>query len=208
MKIRLLRRHVTTASAALLAFQLATPTASAQAQSPMMPVYPSTSPTFQPNFGGPAGNLARGYILPAPPATGQPRDGKPQRNGVQPTAADRAPAASDKNGSKTGAPAAHAAAELAIGATIGGRATALSGNMIAVQGEVLTLAGVTAPPAGMICHGGDGTPWACGDAARHVLSEVLASGPVRCRIVGLGREPYAECSIMGQSVNRAIVGRT
>lgn len=208
MKFRLPRRHATTAGAALLAFQIATPVAPAQTQSPMMPVFPGAAPTFQPHFGGPAGNLARGYMMQSPAAVGQPQDRTPERNGAQPTAADRAPAASGKNESKTGAPVANLSARLAVGAMIGGRATALSGNMIAIQGEVLTLAGVTAPPAGMICHGGGDTPWACGDAARHVLAGVLASGPVRCRIVGLGREPYAECSIMGQSVNRAIIGRT
>lgn len=201
MDIRPLRRSLLGVCSVFLIQQIAAPGASAQLTSPAVPTFRTPGATFHEDVGNPAGALAHGLY--SMPTNASPSIGKSKTKGFQPTAADRASTKTKVHARQT----APSTPQFRIGMTVGGQAAAVAGNIIEVQGRRFTLAGVSAPPAGKICHDSSGIPWSCGEAAQHVLADVLKSGPVACRIVGVGIKPFVECSILGQSVNRAVVGR-
>lgn len=82
---------------------------------------------------------------------------------------------------------------------IEGRATALGGDAIRIDGTAIRLAGIEAPEADQKCTGANKKKWSCGEAAQSALQRIIKAKTVRCEVSGMdaaGR-PLGTC----QSVN-------
>ncbi|MEO0730841.1 MAG: thermonuclease family protein, partial [Pseudomonadota bacterium] len=68
--------------------------------------------------------------------------------------------------------------------TIAGRAKALSGDTLEIDGTVIRLAGLAAPKTGQICRTRRGRAWRCGARARQRLRRVTGRAVIICRVTG------------------------
>jgi endonuclease YncB( thermonuclease family) len=83
----------------------------------------------------------------------------------------------------------------------------VDGETLALDGQVLRLAGVRAPSRGQICHDAAGREYDCGAAAAAALARLIAGRDVECRIQGrdgMGR-PLGHCRAGGADLNASLV---
>ena len=107
----------------------------------------------------------------------------------------------------TPSPSAAARGSLMPGDVLRGNGRALAGNSFTLDGVTLMLEGLDAPPPGALCSASGQTTWTCGDRARIILSNILATGPVRCiysRATGPS-QGAARCTILADDVSRLAV---
>ena len=101
-----------------------------------------------------------------------------------------------------------ASSSAAPSGVIEGRAIALSGEMIRLQGQLLHLSGIEAPDQQQTCASADSQPWRCGEAALAALQRLAHSKKFRCLTRGLpdaaGRIE-ANCTVDGHDVAGALV---
>lgn len=116
--------------------------------------------------------------------------------------------------SKTGAtpsaspgssPTAAARGSLRDGDILHGRATAMSGSTITVEGVTISLHGLMSPSVDSVCSASAGMTWKCGQKAKDILSGILTSGPVKCIFSSMGGIPSGQCSIGFDDVSRLAV---
>ncbi len=74
---------------------------------------------------------------------------------------------------------------LDVGAGLSGRATAVSGDLLRVDGQLVRLAGIDAPESNQSCLKLNGRRWSCGAAARSALARIVRGKPVACETSGL-----------------------
>ncbi len=67
---------------------------------------------------------------------------------------------------------------------IEGRATALAGDAIRIDGTAIRLAGIEAPEADQKCTGANKKKWSCGEAAQSALQRIIKAKTVRCEVSG------------------------
>lgn len=170
---------------------------------------------YHPDYGGPAGALAHAGANQYAPAAGEaaPSTAKPEKR-PEPGNYLYAKKPKQKTGASQTKPqtsgSSHAGGgqpQAGPGTVYTGVATAVSGGTLSIDGHVLALVGVNAPAAGAVCTGAQGTSWRCGRAATRILAGMLEQGVTRCVVVKAGSPPAAECSLMGQSINKGVVGR-
>lgn len=83
----------------------------------------------------------------------------------------------------------------------------VDGETLALDGQVLRLAGVRAPSRGQVCHDVAGRDYDCGAAAAAALARLIAGRDVTCRIQGrdgMGR-PLGLCRAGGADLNASLV---
>lgn len=97
-------------------------------------------------------------------------------------------AAPTKNASAARVPAETADKALA------GRATAITGDQLKIQGTTIRLDGVEAPEPDQLCNGPSGK-WKCGSAATEALSRAVRGRRVSCELTGTNSAgtPTARC---------------
>src|SRR5690606_39154980 len=85
---------------------------------------------------------------------------------------------------------------------IGGTATAGDGDSLRLGGERVRLLGIDAPELDQTCGRAGGGIWACGEAARRRLAELVAGVAVSCRPAGRDRyrRVLATCTAAGADV--------
>jgi len=87
-----------------------------------------------------------------------------------------------------------------------GRFVAIDGDTLALGASRYRLIGIDAPELRQDCGAGDGT-WACGQAARNFVREVLETGEIDC--TGSSKDRYSRflvrCSVNGMDLGSLIV---
>jgi endonuclease YncB( thermonuclease family) len=114
-----------------------------------------------------------------------------------------------------GAPAASLASLPNVGALlpvavkpVEGRATALGGDVLRLQGQVFTLSGIEAPDRSQACVQGRNRRWKCGERAVSALETALRSGPVACTPRGAADAAgrlAATCTLAGEDLAARLV---
>lgn len=66
------------------------------------------------------------------------------------------------------------------GTQIKGRAIAVSGDTVRLNGRLIRLTGIEAPELRQSCQNGRGQQWACGAAARQAISRIVSRRPISC----------------------------
>lgn len=92
---------------------------------------------------------------------------------------------------------------------ITGRASAVSGDLVRVNGMLLRLAGVEAPEADQPCLKPNGRRWSCSASARSALDRLVRSATVTCVPNGhddAGRQ-LATCKARGSDIGAELVRR-
>ena len=90
---------------------------------------------------------------------------------------------------------------------IAGHARVVDGDTLDLGGRRIRLFGIDAPESAQTCER-DGLSYACGQAAKHFLEQLIAGQPVACRAHDndrYGRE-VATCTVGNQDINAAMVG--
>lgn len=87
-----------------------------------------------------------------------------------------------------------------------GRATAMDGDSLRVDGVEIRLEGIDAPELAQLCER-EGEPWRCGREARAVLAEALRGHAVTCRVAGRDRyrRRLARCEAAGRDLASFLV---
>lgn len=83
----------------------------------------------------------------------------------------------------------------------------VDGETLALDGQVLRLAGVRSPSRGQVCHDVAGRDYDCGAAAAAALARLIAGRDVTCRVQGrdgMGR-PLGHCRAGGADLNASLV---
>jgi endonuclease YncB( thermonuclease family) len=93
------------------------------------------------------------------------------------------------------------------GHLVAGPLRVVDGDTLAVGGMRLRLAGIDAPELGQTCRREDGGEWPCGEAAKALLTQVLAQGAPECRgtVTDRYRRLLVDCFIDGQNINAQMV---
>ena len=91
---------------------------------------------------------------------------------------------------------------------IAGHATAIDGDSLRLDGAEIRLTGLDAPELHQTCAR-DGRAYACGEAARGGLAQIIAGGPLACEITGRDRyrRRLARCTVGGRDIGALLVGR-
>ena len=89
---------------------------------------------------------------------------------------------------------------------IAGRARVVDGDTLDIGGRRIRLFGIDAPESTQSCER-DGLAYACGQAAKHYLEQLIAGQPVSCRSHDHDRygRDVATCSVGNQDLNAAMV---
>lgn len=90
---------------------------------------------------------------------------------------------------------------------LSGRADAVSGDLLRVNGQLVHLAGVEAPERKQPCLKGNGRRWSCGTSARSALDKILRGKTVTCTASGhddAGRA-LATCNANGADIAAELV---
>jgi endonuclease YncB( thermonuclease family) len=87
-----------------------------------------------------------------------------------------------------------------------GRATAMDGDSLRVDGVEIRLEGIDAPELAQLCER-NGEPWRCGREARTVLAEALRGEIVTCRVASRDRyrRRLARCEAKGRDIGGLLV---
>lgn len=90
---------------------------------------------------------------------------------------------------------------------IAGPFVAIDGDTLAAGAERLRLQGVDAPEIRQVCRTGNDAEWACGEAARAALEQLVATTAVECR--ASQRDRYdrllVRCRSGGRDINAELV---
>jgi endonuclease YncB( thermonuclease family) len=88
-----------------------------------------------------------------------------------------------------------------------GRATAISGDTMRIDGDLIRLAGIEAPEANQPCVKANGRRWNCGASARSALEKIIRGKAVSCTKSGQTAEgqALASCRINDADVAEALV---
>lgn len=88
-----------------------------------------------------------------------------------------------------------------------GPAFATDGDTIYVGGVRLRLLGIDAPEIAQSCVDGERREYACGDAARSFLENLIRDQRVTCRGTQTDRwkRPLVRCAVAGQDLGQALV---
>jgi len=91
-------------------------------------------------------------------------------------------------------------------ATFSGIARSIDGDSLMVGETEVRLFGIDAPELSQTCHRA-GHPWACGSAAAHHLSGLVAGNLVSCASTGVDKHgrTLARCSVGTTELNRVMV---
>jgi len=159
----------------------------------------ATTPYARPGYGGPAGSLAQGVMgqydqQNNPPMPQNEKPKSPPKTKLSKPSIVLPPVPSQS-------------ANLSAGQTVSGRGEAVAGNMFVLKGNTIVLSGVPAVSKNHLCAGSNGLSYHCGYNATRSLQNILENGPVSCRVTSGGNPAMAECSILGQSVNKAMADR-
>lgn len=87
-----------------------------------------------------------------------------------------------------------------------GKAEAVDGDSLMINGQMIRLFGIDAPEALQPCHRG-GSSWQCGIEAKNQLAMLTALGPVTChgRDVDAYKRVVAVCDVDGIQINQSMV---
>ena len=67
---------------------------------------------------------------------------------------------------------------------ISGRARAVSGNTLRIDGQLVKLEGIEAPDPNQVCQKTGGKRWSCGSSARSALARALGRRRIVCSVTG------------------------
>ena len=89
---------------------------------------------------------------------------------------------------------------------IKGKANAIKGNIIEIDGQTIRLYGIDAPELEQLCYV-KGKPWQCGLTAKQKLAEKIEEKSLTCLIKDQENKhiPAAECFIGRQNLNAWVV---
>jgi endonuclease YncB( thermonuclease family) len=89
-----------------------------------------------------------------------------------------------------------------------GEGRASDGDSLRLGGDRIRLIGLDAPELDQTCWRETGEGWPCGQEARNVMAELLASGSISCATAGVDRfgRFLATCAIGGEDIGARIVG--
>ena len=89
---------------------------------------------------------------------------------------------------------------------IAGRARVIDGDTLDLGGRRIRLFGIDAPESAQTCEH-EGLAYACGQAAKHYLEQLVAGQPVGCRAHDTDRygRTVATCTAGNQDINAAMV---
>lgn len=95
----------------------------------------------------------------------------------------------------TGSSANAAAADSGTNGDVRGRAKALSGERLKINGQVVRLAGIEAPDPAQPCFTASGRRWSCGEAAQSALARLVRNQRIACEIQAVSKLdlPLAHC---------------
>lgn len=144
------------------------------------------------------GGVAQSVTGSAPAAMPAPIAGAQQNN----SNASTGPNAAASSGAS---PSAAARGSLREGDVLHGRASAVTGGSLSVEGVTLNLVGTVAPAVSAICPSSGPTVWRCGEHARSILSQILAKGPVQCTFSVSAGMPSGRCTIGFDDVSQSAV---
>lgn len=90
---------------------------------------------------------------------------------------------------------------------LSGRGTVVDGDTLRLAGERVRLLDLDAPERAQTCTNASGAEWACGEAARTYLRQLLGVGDITC--IPTGRDRYkrllARCASAGADLGGQIV---
>ena len=83
----------------------------------------------------------------------------------------------------------------------------VDGQTLWLNGSLIRLQGVEAPPRGRYCRNGGGEPYDCGAAAVAALSEIAHGRGISCQLAGRDNSgfPQGKCQAGDVDLNRGIV---
>jgi endonuclease YncB( thermonuclease family) len=88
-----------------------------------------------------------------------------------------------------------------------GRATAISGDLMRINGELVRLAGIETPGTNYPCVKANGRRWNCAASARTALEKIVRGKTISCNAKGTGDDgrTLAECDANGEDIASALV---
>lgn len=96
-----------------------------------------------------------------------------------------------------------------VSTDISGRALAIAGDLMKVDGTLVRLAGIEAPVSGQPCYRANGRRWNCASAARSGLAGLVRGHNVTCTPSGQGDGGYllAQCTVEKTNIATELVQR-
>ena len=93
------------------------------------------------------------------------------------------------------------------GSVTEGRARAIDGDSISLDGQQIRLQGIDAPEYSQTCQGADGQPYNCGRTAATALRRLLAQGPLTCSGYEFDRynRLLGTCQVAGKNIAAELV---
>ena len=90
---------------------------------------------------------------------------------------------------------------------VGAAVRIIDGETLALDGQVMRLAGVRAPGRGQICHDAAGRGYDCGAAAAAALARLVNGRDVECRVQGRDAQGrlLGQCRAGGAELNGSLV---
>ncbi|WP_112663069.1 thermonuclease family protein [Microvirga flavescens] len=90
---------------------------------------------------------------------------------------------------------------------IAGRAFAVDGDTLRIEGKTIRLKGIDAPELHQSCRR-QGRAYRCGEAARQALADMVADRIVECSAAGRDRyqRVLASCTVEGEDIAARLVG--
>jgi endonuclease YncB( thermonuclease family) len=93
---------------------------------------------------------------------------------------------------------------------LSGRAQAIDGTTLRIDGRVVALVGLESPERAQRCSRADGKSWGCGDAARNELARLTRNGVTTCRLASVrgaldAPAPLVTCSSEGRDLATELV---
>jgi endonuclease YncB( thermonuclease family) len=98
-------------------------------------------------------------------------------------------------------------ARATLATELSGRATAIAGDMLRIDGTLVHLDGIEAPASRQPCYRQNGRRWNCAAAARTGLDRIIRGRPISCTTLGqddAGRM-LARCAVGGRDIATELV---
>ncbi|MEM9313674.1 MAG: thermonuclease family protein [Pseudomonadota bacterium] len=88
-----------------------------------------------------------------------------------------------------------------------GTASVIDGDSLIVAGIEVRLHGMDAPELDQTCLDENGETWACGEAAKDALTELVSGGPVTCRRALHHSRYIGDCRVRGENLSAQMLAK-